>query len=78
MTGLLLRALIYVAIAGAIYFGIRSILRDWQRGFREIDRKTRERDLRERKRMDIVHLQRDKDGVYRPGPPSGSDKEPRA
>jgi len=56
---------------GAIYIGIRRILLDWRNRFRDIDKETRERDLKERKRPDVVELKRDKDGVFRPSNKTG-------
>ncbi len=65
MSAVLLRILIYALVAAAIYYGLRSIMRDWRRRFGEMDKQTRERDLRERQRPDVINLKRDKDGVYR-------------
>lgn len=64
---MILRLLIFAVIIGAIYLGIRSILRDWKKRFQDLDKQARERDLKERKRPDVLELKRDKDGVYRPG-----------
>ena len=65
MTAILLRIAIYAIIAAMLYFGVRSIVRDWKRRFGELDKRTRERDLKERQRPDVIDLKRDKDGVYR-------------
>jgi len=65
MTGILLRIVIYAVIAGIIYFAIKKIIDDWKGRFREMDDKVRERDLKERKRPDVIELKRDEDGVYR-------------
>ncbi|MCF6303327.1 MAG: hypothetical protein L3J13_09035 [Devosiaceae bacterium] len=67
MSAVLLRLLIYGVIIGAIYFGIRRIINDWKKQFRADDAAIRERDLKERKRPDVVELKKDKDGVFRPG-----------
>lgn len=67
MTAVLLRIVIYVAIAAAIYFAARKIWKDWKGAFRVEDADRRARDLRERKRPDVITLTRDKDGTYRPG-----------
>jgi len=68
---MLLRILIFVVIAIAIYLGIRKIWRDWTGAFKAEDaearRLRRERDLAERERPDVIDLKRDKDGTYRPG-----------
>ena len=71
---MVLRLLLYILIFGAIYFGIRKILRDWKQRFADIDKATRERDLNERKRPGVVELKRDQDGVFRPGDKADSDK----
>ncbi len=65
MSAILLRIAVFVAIAAALYFGIRSIIKDWRQRFRELDMKTRERDLRERERPDVIDLERGADGVFR-------------
>ena len=65
MSAILLRIAIYALIAGAIYFSIRKIYLDWRGKFRELDKKTRERDLKERKRPDVIDLKRGDDGIYR-------------
>lgn len=67
MTYLLLRILIFVVIFGAIFLGARRIWRDWKGQFKAVDQTRRERDLRERKRPDVIELKRNKDGVFRPG-----------
>lgn len=66
MTSLLIKLVIFLAIAAAIYLGVRRIWRDWRGEFRRIDKARHERDLRERARPDVVTLRRDKDGRYRP------------
>ncbi len=66
MTGLLIKLVIFLVIAAAIYLGLRRIWRDWRGEFRRIDKARHERDLRERARPDVVTLRRDKDGRYRP------------
>jgi len=71
---LVLRLLLYILIFGAIYFGIRKILRDWKQRFADIDKATRERDLKERKRPGVVELKRDQDGVFRPGDKNNTGK----
>ncbi|MDP1730269.1 MAG: hypothetical protein Q8L54_03640 [Devosia sp.] len=67
MTYLLLRILIFVVIFGAIFLGARRIWRDWKGQFKAVDQTRRERDLRERKRSDVIELKRNKDGVFRSG-----------
>lgn len=74
MSAVLLRLLVYAIIIGAIYFGIRSIINDWKKKFKADDTATRERDLKESKRPDVVELKRDKDGVFRPGEKSDTEK----
>ena len=68
---MLLRVVIFVVIAFAIYLGVRKIWRDWTGQFKaedeEVKRLRRERDLREREQPGVIDLKRDKDGTYRPG-----------
>jgi hypothetical protein len=66
MTGMILRVVIIVAILLAILWGVRKIWRDWRGEYRAIDEARRARDLRERQRPDVITLERDKDGTYRP------------
>lgn len=74
MSGVLLRVLIYVIIFGAIYFGIKRIISDWKNKFSQLDQEDRERDKRERKGPGVINLERDKDGVFRPGGKHDDDK----
>lgn len=66
MSVVLLRILIFLAIAAAIAWGARRIWRDWRGQFDAVDEARRARDLRERQRPDVITLKRDKDGKYRP------------
>ena len=66
MTTVLLRALIIVLIAGAIYLGLRRIWRDWTKQFRAEDKAIHARDLKERDAPGVITLKRDKDGTFRP------------
>lgn len=66
MTAILLRILIFVLIAGAVFFGVRRIWRDWKGQFRAEDKAKLERDRQDRARSDVVTLKRDKDGKFRP------------
>jgi hypothetical protein len=66
MTAILLRIIIYAAIAGFVYFGVRRVWRDLTSQFRTDDKNKRSRDLQERARPDVIDLKRDSDGVYRP------------
>tara|TARA_R110002020_G_scaffold8652_16_gene34416 strand:+ start:893 stop:1117 length:225 start_codon:yes stop_codon:yes gene_type:complete len=67
---MLLRILIFVAIAIFIYLGVMKIWHDWTRQFKSEDeearRLRRERDLREREQPGIIDLKRDDDGRFRP------------
>lgn len=67
MTYILLRIVIFLLIAGAIFLGARRIWRDWKGQFKAVDKARHDRDLRERKRPDVIELKRNKDGVFRPG-----------
>ena len=66
MTGFLLRLLVIALIGGFIWFGVRRIWRDWIKQFQAEDKAIHERDLAERKRPDVITLERDKDGTFRP------------
>lgn len=63
---ILLRIVIFLAIFLAIAWGVRKIWRDWNGQFKQLDKERHERDLRERQRPDVITLQRDKDGKFRP------------
>lgn len=78
MTAIILRFVIYAAIAAALYFGIRKIWRDWTDQFRKLDREQHKRDMRERDRPDVITLKRDGDGVYRPNDRDDEPRGPRA
>lgn len=70
MTAILLRIVIFVIIAGAVFFGVRRIWRDWKGQFRAEDKARLDRDRAERDRMKrgdgMITLKRDKDGKFRP------------
>jgi hypothetical protein len=68
MTGILIRVIVVVVVVAVIYQGLRSIWRDWTSHFREEDQARKARDQREARRPDVVELERDQDGVYRPRP----------
>lgn len=71
---MLLRIFIYLVLAAVIYWGVRSIVRDWKKKFKQDDVEDRkkleaqlERNKAEAKSSGVVNLERGKDGVYRPG-----------
>ena len=70
MTAIIWRILIFALIGALVFFGVRRIWRDWKGTIKADDAETkrlrRERDLKERKRPDVITLERDKDGTYRP------------
>lgn len=66
MNGTFLRIIIIAAILAAIIYGLRRIWRDWSRSFRDLDAERHKRDLRERRRADVIELKRNPDGVFRP------------
>jgi hypothetical protein len=66
MTVTLLRIVLFVGIAIAIWLGLRRIWRDWTSQFRAEDKAVHQRDLAERARPDVITLKRDKDGTFRP------------
>ncbi|MBK8085885.1 MAG: hypothetical protein IPK28_19795 [Devosia sp.] len=66
MTAILIRLVIFLVIAGVIFLGARRIWRDWKGQFKAVDKARHERDLKERARPDVITLERDKDGKFRP------------
>lgn len=68
---MLLRILIFTAIAVLVYLGIRRIWKDWTQKFdrdaAEAKRLRQQRDLAERQRPDVIDLKRGDDGTFRPG-----------
>ena len=66
MTLIIIRVVVMAVIFGAIFFGVRRIWRDWTKQFRAEEREIHQRDLKERDRPDVITLQRDKDGTFRP------------
>ena len=72
MTVAILRIILFAAIGIAIWLGVRRIWRDWTRQFRAEEKEVHQRDLAERKRPDVITLERDKDGTFRP--PGKDDK----
>lgn len=67
-----LRIVIFVAVIGAVIYGVRSIMNDWKKQFQKQDKQNRDQDLKERQRPDVLELERGDDGVYRP---AGSKKD---
>jgi hypothetical protein len=66
LTGVLLRIIIILLIAGAIYLGVRRIWRDVTKQFRAEEKAIHDRDLKEREQPGVITLKRDKDGTFRP------------
>lgn len=66
MTGILFRIAIFVVVGLVIYFGVRRIWRDWKGQFKAEDKARHQRDVAERARPDVITLERDKDGKFRP------------
>lgn len=66
MTAVVLRVLIFLVIGAAIFFGLRRIWRDWTGEAKRLDEADRKRDLAERKRPDVITLERGRDGTFRP------------
>ncbi|HEY4201099.1 MAG TPA: hypothetical protein VGM83_11100 [Devosiaceae bacterium] len=66
MSAIILRVLIYVLIAAALYLGLRKIWRDTKNLFRSEDKARHQRDIKERQQPDVITLKRDGDGVFRP------------
>ncbi|WP_196259563.1 hypothetical protein [Pelagibacterium limicola] len=66
--------LIYIVIGFTVFFGLRTILRDWKKQFQAEDKEKAERhkqvlerNRQEAKKPGVVTLKRGNDGVYRPG-----------
>jgi len=72
MTAMIIRILVGAVVIGIIWFGLRRIWSDWTKQFRAEDAAIRERDLEERKRPDVITLERAKDGTFRP--PGSEDR----
>ncbi len=76
---MLLRILLFVALALFVYFGIRRIWKDWSNKFNkdaeEAKRLARERDKIERQRPNVIDLKRGDDGTYRPKDRDGRNSE---
>lgn len=66
MSGIALKVLLFLILAGVIFLGVRRIWRDWTGEARRVAEAERKRDLAERKRPDVITLERDKDGTFRP------------
>lgn len=70
MSAIFWRILIFAIIGLAVFLGARRIWRDWKGTLKAEDTETkrlrRERDLRERKRPDVITLERGEDGTFRP------------
>jgi hypothetical protein len=66
VTLIIIRIVVMAAILGAIFFGVRRIWRDWTKQFKAEEKEIHQRDLAERDRPDVITLQRDKDGTFRP------------
>lgn len=66
MTAVIIRILIFAGIGLIIWLGVRRIWRDWTRQFKVEDEAIHKRDLEERKRPDVITLERGKDGTFRP------------
>lgn len=64
--GTFIRIAVIVAIGALIMLGIRRIWRDVSSTFNKADEEKHARDLAERGRPDVITLQRDKDGTFRP------------
>jgi hypothetical protein len=75
---MLLRILLFVALALFVYFGIRRIWKDWSNKFNrdaeEAKRLARERDRVERQQPGVIDLKRGDDGTYRPNSKDDADK----
>jgi len=64
--GTFLRIVVLVAVGALIMMGLRRIWLDWTGHAKKIDKEQHARDVAERKRPDVITLQRGKDGTFRP------------
>ena len=64
--GTFLRIVVLVAVGALIMMGLRRIWLDWTGHATKIDKEQHARDVAERKRPDVITLQRGKDGTFRP------------
>ena len=71
MTGLLLKIVVFLLVALAIYTGVRRIWRDFTKQFRAEETAVHQRDLKERDAPGVITLKRDKDGTFRPPDSTG-------
>ena len=66
MSGILIKFVVLFLVIGAVGWGVRRIWRDWSGAFKSADKVRHERDRKERARPDVVTLERQKDGTFRP------------
>jgi hypothetical protein len=71
MTAILLRIIIYVAIAAFVYFGAKRLWRDFTAPFRSNEPaapppRGPSAKVDQKKSPDVIELERGADGVYRP------------
>ena len=66
MSGIALKILLFVLLAGVIFLGARRIWRDWTGEAKRVAEAERKRDLAERRRPDVIDLKRSEDGTFRP------------
>ncbi|NOZ31904.1 MAG: hypothetical protein GXP01_02260 [Alphaproteobacteria bacterium] len=85
MTAILIRLLVFAALFGVIYIGVRAIKRQWMAHFRAIGDQRRQEDKVASKAPEVIDLKRSGDGVFRPndadgktGPETGDTDRPAA
>ena len=71
MTGFLLKIVVFLLVALAIFTGVRRIWRDFTKQFRAEETAIHQRDLKERDAPGVITLKRDKDGTFRPPDTNG-------
>jgi hypothetical protein len=71
MTAILIRLLVFAALFGVIYMGVRAIKRQWMAHFRAIGDQRRQADKMASKSPEVIDLKRSGDGVFRPNAKSG-------
>ena len=66
MSAIILRIIIYAAIAWFVYASARRIWRDFSKPFRAETPPRATPDLKQRPGPEVIDLKRDADGVFRP------------
>jgi hypothetical protein len=66
MSAIILRLIVFAAIAAFVYFGVKRLLADVKNYFRGAPPSPVRPDLRQAPPPEVIDLKRGSDGVYRP------------